>query len=86
MDSIKTYIALKEQLDRAQRHLNQTEGAINQLLEQMKEELGHRPTNKELEMLIEGLEMEASVIKKQYEKSLKQFQKKWSRELGVQYE
>jgi len=86
MDSIKSYIALKEQLDRAQRHLSQTEGAINQLLEQMKEELGHRPTDRELKFLINDLKKKSRIIKKQYEKSLNLFQKKWSKELGAQHE
>jgi Tfp pilus assembly protein PilO len=78
---LKSYVADKAALEQSQRQLSKTDGAIDQLLKQLEDELGHQPAAKELDGLIADLKRKLKGIEENYGKALAKFEKKWAKQL-----
>jgi DNA repair exonuclease SbcCD ATPase subunit len=73
---IKEFERLKDKVERAKRELAKAEGALEEVMGQLKSTYGCT-TIEEAEKIYEELEEKTIKLEKVYEKKLKQFNDKW---------
>lgn len=73
---LKKLAQLREQVDSMQRESDRAEGALQQILTQLKEEYGCKNLD-EAEGLLASLREKLTETEEEYEGALEKFQKKW---------
>mgnify|MGYP001568893428 CR=1 FL=1 len=76
----KTYQRLKDKVDSLEREEGLTTGALSQLANQLKDDLGCNSVE-EAEAMLERLETEYAEMERKYEKSLRKFEEAWSEKI-----
>jgi DNA repair ATPase RecN len=80
-DKLKQYNQIKRQVEEAQKKADQAEGALNQIMKQLKTEFGCK-TLEEAEAKLRKLNQETKLSSKEFEKALIDFNEKWGVKLG----
>ncbi len=81
MTAINKYLELKENVEEAERQANQAEGALGQVMKQLKTEFGCstiEAANKKLKKL----QQQVNVAEKSFNTAVEVFEEKWENELG----
>ena len=76
MDELKKYIDLKRRVDEAQQKADKAEGALEQVIEQLKEKFGCS-TLKEAKKKLTLLRKQEQEMKIKFEKALEEFEEDW---------
>ena len=80
MTTINKYLKLKENVEQAVRKANQAEGALNQIMKQLKNEFDC-VVLQEAEKKYKKLQRQARMAKEEFENAIEEFEKKWSNQL-----
>ena len=78
---LETYLELTKEAERYDRDVAREEGALGQLLQQLREKVGCTTETAGRKKLL-ALEKELSVSETQADEALAHYRKKWSKQLG----
>ncbi len=81
MIDLKQYNELKKKVDRLQRDADRAQGALDKLMDELKDEFSCG-TLEEAEKMLAGLEKKAEKAERDYVRKLAAFEEKWSEVLG----
>ena len=80
MTAIKKYLNLKKNVEEAERKANQAEGALGQVMKQLKNEFDCT-TLQAAEKKDKKLQNQVSVAEEEFENAVEEFEEKWSDQL-----
>lgn len=79
MNQLKKYLELKKKVEQAQQKSDKAEGALEQIMEQLKEKFGCS-TLKEAKKKLALLEKQEREAKEEFETAIEEFEEKWEEE------
>lgn len=75
------YLALKERVETAQQQVSKAEGALGEIMKQLKKEFGCN-TLKEAKRKLKHLEKQKALSKEEFDTAVEKFEEDWPEELN----